>query len=59
MTIRTGKLHKPCTKCGKYFKPCSRYTRLCDKCYLEAMQHARAKEKPDHNHKQEVLAIHR
>jgi len=32
MTIRKGKLHRPCRKCNEMFKPSGPATYLCNKC---------------------------
>ena len=45
MTIRTGRLHKPCAMCGRYFRPSTRYVKLCDKCFLIKRQQSKAKTK--------------
>lgn len=32
MTLRKGKLQRPCIKCGKSFEPSSKGSRMCRKC---------------------------
>jgi len=32
MTLRKGKIQRPCTKCGKQFPPSGRFDRICDNC---------------------------
>jgi len=32
MTIRKGKLQKPCIRCGNNFEPTGRSNKICPKC---------------------------
>lgn len=54
MTIRKGKLHKPCANCKEYFLPKTKHTHLCDDCFLECRRIIR--EKNLNNRNKEVLA---
>ena len=35
MAIRSGRLQKPCSYCGKSFEPTTRYNKVCEKCKKE------------------------
>jgi len=45
MPIRTGKLWKPCKKCGKSFEPEGSNPKLCDDCFLKALAKSGKKSK--------------
>jgi len=41
MAIRKGKLHRPCERCDEYFKPITKFQRICAKCLILSIEQRR------------------
>jgi len=43
------RLKKPCAKCEEYFRPATKGTTLCDKCFNDSQQKSKEKKRARYN----------